>query len=72
MANLQRCSQEFQLLQKSGAAEEQRTKILNGLQSAYDGFCELNSNLEEGSKFYSDLTQILLRLQVGKSSLDFL
>merc|ERR1711892_810565 len=71
LANLQRCSQEFQHLQKSGAAEEKRTTILNGLQSAFDGFTELSSNLEEGSKFYADLTGILLRLQGKCTDLAF-
>ena len=48
---------------KSGAAEQQRETILANLSGAYDGFIQVNSNLEEGTKFYSDLTQLLLRLQ---------
>jgi len=63
LANLQRCSQEFSHLKKSGAAEQQRETILASMSAAYDGFMEVNSNLEEGTKFYSDLTQLLLRLQ---------
>ena len=57
LANLQRCSQEFSHLKKSGAAEQQRETILASMSAAYDGFMEVNSNLEEGTKFYSDLTQ---------------
>ena len=60
LANLQRCSQEFSHLKKSGAAEQQRETILASMSSAYEGFMEVNSNLEEGTKFYSDLTQDLI------------
>lgn len=67
LANLQRCSQEFSMLKKSGAAEEERQKVLGQINSAYDSFRELCSNLEEGTKFYNDLTNYLLRLQ-GKVS----
>ena len=65
LANLQRVSQEFQHLKKSGAAEQEREKMMSKISTAYDGFIELNSNLEEGTKFYGDLTQLLLRLQQG-------
>jgi len=67
LANLQRCSQEFSMLKKSGAAEEERQKVLTQINTAYDSFRELCSNLEEGTKFYNDLTNYLLRLQ-GKVS----
>lgn len=67
LANLQRCSQEFSMLKKSGAAEEERQKVLSQINTAYDSFRELCSNLEEGTKFYNDLTNYLLRLQ-GKVS----
>lgn len=67
LANLQRCSQEFSMLKKSGAAEEERQKVLGQINAAYDSFRELCSNLEEGTKFYQDLTNYLIRLQ-GKVS----
>lgn len=44
----------------SGAAREEKLKILA---TAFDSFVELKGNLEEGSKFYNDLTQILVKFQ---------
>ena len=36
---------------------------MSELAAAFDNFKQLKDNLEEGSKFYNDLTEILLRYQ---------
>lgn len=46
-----------------GTGTNQRDQILTQLASAYDQFMELQHNLKEGSKFYSDLTQLLIVFQ---------
>ncbi|KAL7069577.1 hypothetical protein ACQ4LE_011039 [Meloidogyne hapla] len=47
--------------QSTGGAE--RENFLKGLATAYDAFFTLQGDLFEGTKFYNDLTPVLVRLQ---------
>jgi programmed cell death 6-interacting protein len=49
--------------EKSGSGTADRDNILKTLATAYDTYFELEGNLKEGTKFYNDLTPMLLRLQ---------
>jgi programmed cell death 6-interacting protein len=49
--------------EKTGSGTADRDNILKTLASAYDTYFELEGNLKEGTKFYNDLTPMLLRLQ---------
>ena len=55
--------------QGDGAAARER--VLKDLQSGYEAFNELIGNLEEGSKFYGDLTNLLLKCQQRVGDLTF-
>ncbi|VDM96515.1 unnamed protein product [Thelazia callipaeda] len=49
----------------------ERERMLKILATSYDKFLEIKSNLDEGIKFYSDLTPLLLRLQQKVSDFCF-
>ncbi|XP_065667183.1 programmed cell death 6-interacting protein [Hydra vulgaris] len=47
----------------NGTGASPRDQMLKDLASAYDAYMELTSNLQEGSKFYNNLTELLLKFQ---------
>ncbi|KAK6026554.1 BRO1-like domain protein [Ostertagia ostertagi] len=58
--------------EKSGSGTgAERERVLKTLATAADSFHELKGNLEEGTKFYNDLTPILVRLQQKVSDFSF-
>ncbi|CAD54152.1 Apoptosis-linked gene 2-interacting protein X 1 [Caenorhabditis elegans] len=58
--------------EKTGSSTgAERERILKMLAQASDAYVELKANLEEGTKFYNDLTPILVRLQQKVSDFAF-
>uniref|UniRef100_A0A1B6HFU3 BRO1 domain-containing protein n=1 Tax=Homalodisca liturata TaxID=320908 RepID=A0A1B6HFU3_9HEMI len=64
LADIQKVNGEF-VSERSGQghAAQRREEVLKELAAAHDAFKELVNNLKEGTKFYNDLTQILLAFQ---------
>ena len=50
-------------LKFGGAGEDRREKFLGELATAHDMFMEITKNLDEGAKFYADITKLLVNLQ---------
>lgn len=64
LTDVQRVNNDFvQLKSTSTSGNSQRENFLSELAAAHDAFMELLGNLEEGTKFYNDLTQLLVNLQ---------
>lgn len=71
LGKVQTSHQEFSSLKQSNADSNQREEVLKKLASAHDSYMEISNNLREGTKFYNDLTEILLKFQNKCSDIVF-
>ncbi|MCI4392065.1 hypothetical protein PGIGA_G00141810 [Pangasianodon gigas] len=71
LAQVQTSHQEFAALKQSNTEANHREEVLKKLASAHDSYIEISSNLKEGTKFYNDLTEILLKFQNKCSDIVF-
>uniref|UniRef100_F7BW97 Programmed cell death 6-interacting protein n=1 Tax=Monodelphis domestica TaxID=13616 RepID=F7BW97_MONDO len=63
--------QEFSKMKQSNSEASLREEVLKNLATAYDNFVELVDNLKEGTKFYNQLTEILVKFQNKCSDIVF-
>ncbi|XP_063041391.1 programmed cell death 6-interacting protein isoform X2 [Engraulis encrasicolus] len=71
LAKIQTSHQEFSALKQSTTEADAREEVLKKLAAAHDSYTEISSNLKEGTKFYNDLTEILLKFQNKCSDIVF-
>uniref|UniRef100_A0A7I5E8C2 BRO1 domain-containing protein n=1 Tax=Haemonchus contortus TaxID=6289 RepID=A0A7I5E8C2_HAECO len=71
MAEVQTWNNRFTAEKSGSGTGAERERVLKMLATAADSFHELKGNLEEGTKFYNDLTPILVRLQQKVSDFSF-
>ncbi|XP_030886419.1 programmed cell death 6-interacting protein isoform X3 [Leptonychotes weddellii] len=71
LRNIQVSHQEFSKMKQSNNEANLREEVLKNLATAYDNFVELVANLKEGTKFYNELTEILVRFQNKCSDIVF-
>ncbi|KAG7499878.1 programmed cell death 6-interacting protein isoform X1 [Solea senegalensis] len=71
LGKVQTSHQDFSSLKQSNAETNQREEVLKKLASAHDSYVEISNNLREGTKFYNDLTEILLKFQNKCSDIVF-
>ena len=61
MAEVQKNHEVF--VKENGGGSNSRDEMLKALAAANDAYFELKGNLQEGTKFYNDLTQLLVTFQ---------
>jgi programmed cell death 6-interacting protein len=61
--NIRTANLQFHNEKQGNSSSEMREEMLKNLARAYDAYQELVSNLKEGTKFYHDLTPLLLKFQ---------
>uniref|UniRef100_A0A8R1TL16 BRO1 domain-containing protein n=1 Tax=Onchocerca volvulus TaxID=6282 RepID=A0A8R1TL16_ONCVO len=71
LAEVELWNKKFGSEKASSQSAAERERILKILANGYDKFLEIKSNLDEGTKFYNDLTPLLLRLQQKVSDFCF-
>ncbi|XP_040820436.1 programmed cell death 6-interacting protein isoform X1 [Ochotona curzoniae] len=71
LKSIQVSHQEFSKMKQSNNEANLREEVLKNLAAAYDSFVELVANLNEGTKFYNELTEILVRFQNKCSDIVF-
>ncbi|XP_012691536.1 programmed cell death 6-interacting protein isoform X2 [Clupea harengus] len=71
LAKIQTSHQEFSALKQSTNEADARDDVLKKLAAAHDSYTEISSNLKEGTKFYNDLTEMLLKFQNKCSDIVF-
>uniref|UniRef100_A0A672LSA4 Programmed cell death 6-interacting protein n=1 Tax=Sinocyclocheilus grahami TaxID=75366 RepID=A0A672LSA4_SINGR len=71
LSQIQVSHQEFSALKQSNSEANNREEVLKKLASAHDSYIEISSNIKEGTKFYNDLTEILLKFQNKCSDIVF-
>nr|XP_014349049.1 PREDICTED: programmed cell death 6-interacting protein [Latimeria chalumnae] len=71
LGNIQTSHQEFSNMKQSNAEGNLREETLKNLAMAHDNFTELVGNLREGTKFYNELTEILVKFQSKCSDIVF-
>ncbi|KAM9386621.1 programmed cell death 6-interacting protein isoform 1-T1 [Phaethornis superciliosus] len=71
LKDIQNAHQEFSKMKQSNNESNLREEVLKNLAVANDNFVELVANLKEGTKFYNELTEILLKFQNKCSDIVF-
>ncbi|XP_022084899.1 programmed cell death 6-interacting protein-like isoform X2 [Acanthaster planci] len=69
--NVQDANTKFCQAKQSDTSASNREDVLRKLAAAHDAYMELTANLTEGTKFYNDLTQLLVRFQGKVTDLCF-
>ncbi|XP_033105729.1 programmed cell death 6-interacting protein-like isoform X3 [Anneissia japonica] len=71
LSNIQDANTQFSSAKQTDNSAQKREEVLRQLATGHNTFMELMGNLTEGTKFYNDLTQILVKYQGKCSDLSF-